>query len=285
MKLDSVAKKASVIFLVFLLLSLVFAFLRDPLAQIDNWILMVCHEGHVTKGAGPEEALAVAVPKMKVEQLKSSSSSSSSSSASVSGSTTFSKDYKGAPKFTLLPGAAKGEAYINKWAVLGPLFYRQHPERKGDYCFPESVDIAMIDREPFLDGSQTQTYSKWINVDTSRTDGKVDLRVPYPNSDFAVVYAVALVNSPETIEDARIKIGSDDYAKIWINGVCVLKYNEKCRGAYPDNDSSDPFTLKKGVNTILFKCVQITGGWELIARLVDKNGSKLYLSKDVDYVK
>ena len=285
MKIESVTGKSFVLSAVVVCLSLVVTFLREPLSQINNWMLMGFHEGRVTRSVAAADA--VVVPKVKLEQIKGASSSSSSSSAT--GSTTFSKEYSGTPKLTIdMPASgqiSKGDVYITKWALVGPFYYSDHPARKDDYCFMEAIDIESVDNESKLDGSQVVSYAKWMNVATTYTNGKVDLKTPFPNAEFAVAYLVTLIDAPEQINDVSLKIGSDDYAKVWVNGEQVVKYNEKCRGGAPDSNTSYPFTLKKGVNTVVFKCVQISGGWEIYARLIDKDGNRLCLKKEASYVK
>lgn len=287
MKMESVSAKSCVLFLVFLAMCFFFTFLKEPLAEVNNWILLTFHEGRVTKGAAAADAPP---PKVKLEQLKGVPSKGSSSSTAATGATTFDKDYKGVPVLTVdIPAKgeiSKGDVYLNRWAVLGPIAFAKHPERKDDFCFMESIDIPMVDDELKLDGSQILSYAKWINVVTNASNGKIDLRIPYSNNvEFAVAYMVTFIDCAEEIKDVSIKIGSDDYAKIWVNGDEVLKYNVKCRGGAPDTNTSDTFTLKKGFNTIIFKCVQISGGWEAYARLVDSDGNRLCVKKEVRYEK
>jgi len=285
MKIEGVAAKSLVLISVFFFLALFFAFLREPISQVDNWLLLLFHEGHVTRGKSVEGTGAVAAtqqPKAKVENLKSTVApvKSVQNQPVATGATTMSKEFKGVPTLSLkLPGEAslKDNSFIVDWAIIGPMRFSKHPQRKDDFCFMESIDIAVVDDEDKLDGTQALSYAKWHNVSSTLTDGKVNFIPLFPNVEFAVIYAVARIDSPEELKDVVIKIGSDDYAKIWVNGEVVLKYNEKCRGAFPDNNTSERFTLKKGINVIVFKCVQISGGWELFARLVDSNGKSLKL--------
>lgn len=281
MKTEDVSRNSLVLFIVFVALCFIFTFIREPLAEVNNWILLACREGRVTKGASAQLTPA----KVKIEQLKGVPTKASI----AAGATTCEKEYKGVPVLTVdIPKAgesAKGEVYISKWAVLGPLKFAKHPVRKDDFCFVESVDIDMVDDEAKLDGFQAVPYTKWTDVITTVPTGKVDLKAPCGNVDFAVAYAVVMIDSPEEIKNVSLKIGSDDYAKIWVDGEQVLKYSEKCRSALPDSNMSENFTLKKGLTRIVFKCVQITFAWEMCARLVDGEGNRLCLKKDFIYFK
>jgi len=277
MDIEKVISKSAGVLLIFISLALFFTIFRQPIAEVNNWLLMFCHEGRVTKGAGSSD---ISAPPMKIEQFKGASSGSSSNSG---GGSTFMEKAYDIPVFDIVPvesgKVAKGDIYISAWAMLGPVMIPNPAERKDDYCMMDSIDLQLVDDEQALDGTQSMSFAKWHSVYTTNPNGRFDLRLPYPNTDFAIIYAVAKINVPEDMPGTVIKIGSDDYAKIWVNGEMVLKYNTKCRGCAPDSDTSDSFTLKKGLNTIVFKCVQISGGWELCARLADAEGNRILLQR------
>ena len=66
-----------------------------------------------------------------------------------------------------------------------------------------------------------------------------------------------------------LSLGSDDGYKLWVNGEFVIP-NHTHRGAVVDDDPV-PVTLRKGVNMVLLKVSQDSGGWGAVARVVGKD--------------
>ena len=72
------------------------------------------------------------------------------------------------------------------------------------------------------------------------------------------------------MKDVTLKTGSDDQAKVYLNGKEVLKQEED-RPLERDEDSSE-VTLRKGVNVLVFKVVNEKEDWSSCARFLDKDG-------------
>jgi hypothetical protein len=83
---------------------------------------------------------------------------------------------------------------------------------------------------------------------------------------YAVVYLVA----DSDMKDLHLKMGSDDQAKVYINGKEILK-NETPRPVDKDQDTADNVSLDKGANTIVFKIVNEKVDWAGCLRFTDKN--------------
>ncbi len=198
---------------------------------------------------------------------------------SPEGVTAFDKKGNGVPVFALgKTPSADSFAAPSAWSLLGPIPYEKHPRREAsDACFTESVDIPLVPDESALDGATPVGAYKWTRVLSGTRSFVVDVDRLFPKKEFSAVYAFAKLEVPEDIEGVVLKTGSDDYLKIWIDGQAVMTYNAKRRGCKPDSDSSKPFTLKKGLDTLLVKCVQIDGAWAFSLRFVDSKGKPLYL--------
>jgi hypothetical protein len=76
------------------------------------------------------------------------------------------------------------------------------------------------------------------------------------------------------MKDLHLKIGSDDQAKVYINGKEVLK-NETARPIDKDQDTAGDVTLDKGTNTIVFKVVNEKIDWAGCLRFTDKNDTQV----------
>jgi hypothetical protein len=85
----------------------------------------------------------------------------------------------------------------------------------------------------------------------------------------SVAYAVCYLNCPEEMTGLKLKMGSDDQAKVYLNGKEVLKC-EQARPLTKDEDTAENVTLKKGVNVLVFKVVNEGIDWSGSIRFVNK---------------
>jgi len=90
----------------------------------------------------------------------------------------------------------------------------------------------------------------------------------------SVGYAVCYLVADRDIPDLTMKTGSDDQAKVYLNGKEVFK-NDEARPAEKDQDSTPNLTLKKGVNVIVFKVVNEKVDWSGCLRFTDKDGKAI----------
>ena len=79
-------------------------------------------------------------------------------------------------------------------------------------------------------------------VSATPIPGEIDLG----ETEHAVIYAVAWLDCPEAITDAKLLTGSDDYIKVWINGKLVHTYNTECRAGEADQDTDDRHHAEQG---------------------------------------
>jgi hypothetical protein len=86
----------------------------------------------------------------------------------------------------------------------------------------------------------------------------------------SVGYAVCYVHAAAEMKNVTLKTGSDDQAKIYLNGREIFK-QEEGRPLEIDEDSTE-FTLRKGVNVLVFKIVNKKEDWSGCARFLDKEG-------------
>ena len=98
---------------------------------------------------------------------------------------------------------------------------------------------------------------RWKKVSADR-HGFVNLADSLEDREWCLAYAYAEfeeIHGRETV----LSCGSDDGIAVWINGEPVHK-NEIGRGYAPGADSATIY-LKPGVNRILVKIDNYTGGW------------------------
>ena len=81
-----------------------------------------------------------------------------------------------------------------------------------------------------------------------------------------IAYAYTEIISPDN-KEITISIGSNDGAKMWMNGEVVYKLHAG-RAAFPDQDIIK-VNLRKGINKILVKIENLGANWGLYVRITD----------------
>jgi WD40 repeat protein len=92
------------------------------------------------------------------------------------------------------------------------------------------------------------------------------------NADWCVAYAVCYVESQTSQTNLMMKIGSDDQAKVYLNGKEIYRYDGVDRPLLPDEDEVNGVELKTGFNVLVFKVVNELLGWQGSIRFTDSMG-------------
>jgi Tol biopolymer transport system component len=89
--------------------------------------------------------------------------------------------------------------------------------------------------------------------------------------NYCVAYCVCYVISEAERDDLLLQVGSDDQAKVYLNGEEVYQHP----GVRPlvILDPVGPVTLRKGKNVLVLKVVNQAKDWEGCARFVDREGN------------
>ncbi|HEU4753792.1 MAG TPA: glycoside hydrolase family 2 TIM barrel-domain containing protein, partial [Armatimonadota bacterium] len=174
--------------------------------------------------------------------------------------------------------------YIQSWRVLGPL-----PSGTGlrsSQDSPEShAAMEQMLAKPFLADEALPDTSQPARVNgqalpwraaRAATDALDFHQVFGRETNNAVAYAVARFELPRGIEDASLLFGSDDSAKVWLNGKLVHTV-VRIRGVNLDEDEIRGLTLKPGPNVLVVKVAQGVGGWGVAARFQKPDGTILKL--------
>ena len=77
----------------------------------------------------------------------------------------------------------------------------------------------------------------------------------------------------EKAQDARLELGVDDGAQVWLNGKLV--HSRNVGGACVPGAEKINVSLRQGFNALLVKVVQWTGPWEFCLRLCNRDGSPI----------
>jgi hypothetical protein len=174
------------------------------------------------------------------------------------------------------------DGFLRKYLFLGPVSVQGTPGAQAIHKDWLGGEAAL---KPAA-GTRTRTTAgelTWKACDAP--DGMTDLHAASgKQADFSAGYWAAYLVCEKDFKDLKLRMGSDDQGKVWINGKEVLKY-EGDRGAAPDQDNADNIALNKGVNTLLFKVVNGGGPSGGILRFLHPDGTpfmdaRLSLSPD-----
>jgi len=157
-----------------------------------------------------------------------------------------------------------GTAIIEEWLVSGPITIA--PD-SGETIYDLAPTILQKDFLTSLGGEEKAEFTAGQEIlidegDTMQTltviplpsdeNGIVNLHSHYPDHDGVVIYGYGSIKSPVE-QKAWFAFGSDDDAKVWVNGLCVYEYSGG-RGLIPGQDDFSVI-LNKGVNNVLVKVV------------------------------
>lgn len=89
-----------------------------------------------------------------------------------------------------------------------------------------------------------------------------------------MTYAVCYVLADADRNDVVLKVGSDDQAKVYLNGQEVYK-SLRVRAFSLGQDEAKGLTLRKGTNVLVFKVVNVTEAWAGSIRFLGRGGIPL----------
>ncbi len=165
----------------------------------------------------------------------------------------------------------KFEDYVTAWEVSGPY-------TKSGKDGPGLHDVAFPPEEALVGGaSLPREKVAWEIIPPGGGEKEfmpfhMDLIKKLGDKQNAVAYLRTHVWSPED-QKARLEFGSDDGAKIWLNGAVVLNAGQP-RSFAVASDKAE-VALKKGWNALLVKVWNGSGHWGAAARLRRPDGSRL----------
>ena len=123
----------------------------------------------------------------------------------------------------------------------------------------EDAGTFAPDREvPYQDVDGKPATAKPFSFSAAHS-GYVDLGAAFNNATHTVAYATCKVQADQAVR-VTAYFGSDDSAKVWLNGKLVHSIWTSSRGAVRWNENF-PLDLKAGQNDLLVKVEQRTGGW------------------------
>ena len=111
---------------------------------------------------------------------------------------------------------------------------------------------------------------RWEKLADEVGGGVVYLQALFPGLDWAVAY-LALTIESDRAQQVELRLGSDDQAKLWLNGHLVFG-NPQGRPLVRDQNIV-PVELRQGANQLLVKVCNERGDWAFTLRLAAPGGT------------
>jgi hypothetical protein len=162
--------------------------------------------------------------------------------------------------------AVAPDGFVTRWLFLGPI--RGPKGETGVRLLDTDVVGGEANLRPSADSKTKVPGGEGVWKPLESLSGMMEL----PPAEQCTGYLVAYLVLENEAKGLKLRIGSDDQAKVWINGKPVLRV-EADRAAAPDQDTVGNITLNKGVNVVVFKIVNGGGPWGGCLRFARPDGN------------
>jgi WD40 repeat protein/serine/threonine protein kinase len=170
---------------------------------------------------------------------------------------------------TITPALDQNLGAISQWLVLAPIPFEGRDGAKA-LAREQIPDEAHLRPRPGDRARVGGTERVWQELRLA--DYALDFNeLLQTNADWSVAYAVCYIENDTAQSDLLMKVGSDDQARVYLNGQEIYHY-EKGRAFEPDEDEVSGVEMKAGINVLVFKVVNQLGEWHGSVRLTDTAG-------------
>jgi hypothetical protein len=152
------------------------------------------------------------------------------------------------------------------WLVAGP--FPLEMDAEDEDAMPAAFERAYGPEGDFDPAARFETVdgvSGWRRLDPS-VSVLLNLLHHFGTADDVVAYARCVIVAPRDME-ARLSLGSNDGARVWVNGALVFSKHVP-RGGTPHDDEI-PVKLKAGANPVLVKVENLGASWKLYLSVHD----------------
>jgi hypothetical protein len=162
---------------------------------------------------------------------------------------------------------SEGRGFVQTWLLLLPLAVGERgPQAIDRQQLPCEAQLRPQSGDEICVGGRHFTWQEYRSP-----VAELDFNVALGRTvDWSVAYAVCYVESDQAREGLWLQVGSDDQAKVYLNGRAIYRCRE-FRGMV-SVDTVGPLALRRGINVLLLKVVNETGSWKACARLTDDAG-------------
>lgn len=167
---------------------------------------------------------------------------------------------------SLLPEAAATLGLNGAWMLAGP--FENENGVGHDQVFGPERELDFSQTYPGKNGQA----ARWQPTRSADRNAVINLGSYIEPKDYTTAYAACFVTVPEE-RQVQIRLGSNDWAKLWVNGELRLNsHPAQGRGVLVDDDII-PVTLPKGTSRLLLKVSNLAKSWGFCLRITDPNGN------------
>lgn len=179
-------------------------------------------------------------------------------------------------------------AFLQRWLLCGPFpnpeeaYDKQDKERSGfykDYLKAHGGETALE-----IQAGQAETFENasrpWIEYESEADSVYLDTVIS--NDPFVLAYAYCEIQSTQETP-CIFAIGSNDGARVWLNGEEILDVPERRKIQIDDN--AIPVVLRQGRNTLLLKIAETETLWGFTCRFLPFSLDSLGMEKSLFTVK
>jgi hypothetical protein len=164
------------------------------------------------------------------------------------------------------------EGFIQRWLVLAPIPLAENQSGA------DALDKEQVKEEAKLRAKAGDTVKvgdkALVWKEHTCKEYMLDLNgFLGAQTEDSVAYAVSYIVTAQELNGVKMKTGSDDHAKVYLNGKQVFRHAE-VRGIEKDADSTE-VTLQKGVNVLVIKVINEKEAWAFCLRFTDKDDNPL----------
>jgi hypothetical protein len=161
------------------------------------------------------------------------------------------------------------EGFIKTWLMLAPIPFEEGQtaaQALGKEQLRGEARLRPKHGDKVKAGGKELTWRKYqareYSFDFNAFLGKL--------TEDSVGYAVCFIHAAQDMEGVYLLTGSDDQARVYLNGKEVLGQAED-RPLEKDEDTTE-VNLRRGVNVLVFKVINEKEDWSGCARFMDKKG-------------
>jgi hypothetical protein len=170
---------------------------------------------------------------------------------------------------------AQDPGAIKQWLVLAPIPFQQ---QTGEGAL-KALDQEQVSRDPGFRpraSDRVKAGAGELVWNALRQEGYLlDFnQLLGKKTEWSVAYAACYIQSEAAQAGVVMKVGSDDQAKIYLNGKEIYR-NELARACVPDQDEVAGIELRAGLNMLVFKVVNEIKDWQGSVRFTDAAGQPL----------
>lgn len=166
-------------------------------------------------------------------------------------------------------GFLQPRSFVTSWYMYGPFLFTLGAEEEAQmvhHPFMQEERLLSLDGKP----------ARLVDASGDDPMGSVNLTKVFGNAcNHSAIYAVTCIYADQEMNNLTLYAGSDDYIKVWINGVLVHTYNRNGRSGKWDQDVVPGIKLRAGANLIVVKSINLVDQWMFFFRLADSNGEPL----------